>query len=514
MRDRDARLRDRRLFAIAGGLALLGIGLFAYKLLVRGFPLFPGTAEDLWEIEVAVSFLADGDPVEVRLYLPGDEPGSTVEREDFVSGDYNVSTRRSAGNRAAEWASEQASGDQALFYRCLVRRKAAAASPPARPASPAWPDLPDFRLAAAEAILAEALAQSRDLDGLVADLFALLDRSATNTNVSILLEDSPSRRAKTQAAVALLALHGVPARVVRGVRLERPRRNVPLVTLLEAWDGDAWRAFDPSNGKPAPTDDFVVWWRGSGSLARLVGGSQLQTTVAIRPAEQTRTELALARASGAERWFNELSLQALPVATQEVYRVLLLVPVGALIVVLMRTVVGFRTLGTFMPVLIGLAFRETRLLWGLALFTFLVAVGFTARRFLERLRLLLVPRLATVLTLVVLAMAAISVVSNRLGLERGVSVGLFPMVILTMTIEHMSTAWEERGPREAILQGLGSLATATLVYLVINARFISHLVFTFPELLLVLLAGVLLLGRYSGYRLTELRRFAWLQERA
>jgi hypothetical protein len=31
--------------------------------------------------------------------------------------------------------------------------------------------------------------------------------------------------------------------------------------------------------------------------------------------------------------------------------------------------------------------------------------------------------------------------------------------------------------------------------------------FVFPELLLVVLAATLLLGRYSGYRLTELRRF-------
>jgi len=37
---------------------------------------------------------------------------------------------------------------------------------------------------------------------------------------------------------------------------------------------------------------------------------------------------------------------------------------------------------------------------------------------------------------------------------------------------------------------------------------LEHLIFTFPELLLLVLAVVLLLGRYTGYRLTELRRFA------
>jgi hypothetical protein len=38
-------------------------------------------------------------------------------------------------------------------------------------------------------------------------------------------------------------------------------------------------------------------------------------------------------------------------------------------------------------------------------------------------------------------------------------------------------------------------------------QWLEHLIFTFPELLLVVLAIVILMGRYSGYRLTELVRF-------
>jgi len=36
---------------------------------------------------------------------------------------------------------------------------------------------------------------------------------------------------------------------------------------------------------------------------------------------------------------------------------------------------------------------------------------------------------------------------------------------------------------------------------------LEHLMFVFPELLFMLLAFTLLLGRYTGYRLTELWRF-------
>jgi hypothetical protein len=184
-----------------------------------------------------------------------------------------------------------------------------------------------------------------------------------------------------------------------------------------------------------------------------------------------------------------------------------MIPIGAFIMVLMRNVVGIDAFGTFMPVLIALAFRETQLLWGVILFSVLVALGLSIRFLLERLRLLLVPRLSAVLIVVVLLMLVISIVSHQLGMETGLSVALFPMVIIAMTIERMSVVWEERGPVDAMRAGAGSMLVAIVAYLVMGLPWLEHLVITFPELLLIVLAAVLLLGRYTGYRLSELTRF-------
>ena len=76
-----------------------------------------------------------------------------------------------------------------------------------------------------------------------------------------------------------------------------------------------------------------------------------------------------------------------------------------------------------------------------------------------------------------------------------------------MTIERMSILWEERGPGEAFVSGFGSLLAAALAFIVMNVKYLEHLVFVFPELLLVLLAATLLLGRTLGYRLMDLYRF-------
>jgi hypothetical protein len=190
----------------------------------------------------------------------------------------------------------------------------------------------------------------------------------------------------------------------------------------------------------------------------------------------------------------------------------LLVPIGVLFLVILRNVIGLRTFGTFMPVLIGLSFRETQLLWGFFLFTTLIGIGLLIRLYLEHLKLLVVPRLAAILIVVIGLMALLSVLTNKLGLERGISVALFPMVILAMTIERMSIVWEEFGAFEAIKQGTGSLIAAAIAYLIMSITYIEHLMFVFPEILLILLAVTLLLGRYSGFRLLELRRFKALSE--
>jgi len=76
-----------------------------------------------------------------------------------------------------------------------------------------------------------------------------------------------------------------------------------------------------------------------------------------------------------------------------------------------------------------------------------------------------------------------------------------------MTIERMSIVWEERGAAEAIQQGFGSLLVAGICYLVMGLDYLEHLIFVFPELLLLVLGSLLILGRYQGYRISELRRF-------
>ena len=146
------------------------------------------------------------------------------------------------------------------------------------------------------------------------------------------------------------------------------------------------------------------------------------------------------------------------------------------------------------------------------LFILIVSLGLAFRFYLERLRLLLVPRLAAVVTIVVLLMTAISILSHEMGMETGLSVSLFPMIIISLVIERMSIVWEERGAGTALKEGAGSLLMASLAYVVMGIDVLRYWVTVFPEINLIALGIVVAMGRYTGFRLTELSRFSKINQ--
>jgi len=272
-------------------------------------------------------------------------------------------------------------------------------------------------------------------------------------------------------------------------------------------NGSDWLTIDLRNAAEGWPDNLFLWTASRAPVLQVEETPRANVSFSVSRNLADAMAIAERRLEVQDANLVRYSLLSLPLQTQEVYQILLLVPIGAFIMLLLRNLVGIKTYGTFMPVLIALAFRDTGLIAGVALFVLVVGSGLLVRFYLERLRLLLVPRLAAVLTLVVLLMALVSVLSNQLNIEVGLSVALFPMVIMAMTIERMSVAWEERGAGHAIREGVGTLLVAALAFVIMSWERLEHLVFVFPEVLLILLALILVLGRYSGYRLTELFRF-------
>jgi hypothetical protein len=308
----------------------------------------------------------------------------------------------------------------------------------------------------------------------------------------------------------LLAGAHIPSRQIHGFVLSGDVQRVEFQTLLGVYNDQDWLIFDPANGNRGLPRDFFVWWVGDAPLSQVEGASLEDVQVSTQLQSVSSLELAEMRSADRDSLAGMFTVLELPLQTQSVYEVLLLVPFGILVIVLLRNIIGLSSFGTFAPVLIALAFRETELMRGLVLFVLIVSLGLVFRFYMERLRLLLIPRLAAVVTIVVLLMGLISVVGHRLDMDTGLSVSLFPMIIISMVIERMSVVWEERGAWTSIREGIGSLAMAALAYAVMGIELLGYWVRVFPEVNLAILAILIALGRYTGFRVNELIRFRQL----
>jgi hypothetical protein len=499
-----------KVYIVAALLALLGLTTALYKHFALGFPMLPDQATEVWTLEAKIEFQASGAPVLVSLAMPDEQQAIEILNENFTTSGYGFSEiDQPDGTRRAQWTRRSASGRQLLYYRLQVYPAVLDQEPEFHaPAEPTPPEFDSAKAASASALLDEIHAVSADTPTFVAQLLRALTVEPLSPNAAFLLGErrSPSQIAET--ALQLLSLAGIPNRIVRGLFLEDGRRRQKLVDLIEVYDDGAWQIFDPQTARAGKPTNFVIWRRGDVSLLDVEGGVDSEVTFSIVSNYRPSRDLALETATDNRATLIDFSIYSLPVEEQNAFKTILLVPIGTLVVAVFRILIGIRTSGTFMPILIALAFIQTTLLWGLLLFLIVVGAGLYIRFHLARLNLLLIGRISAVVTVVIGLMSAISILSYKLGLNQILTVTFFPMIILSWTIERMSILWEEEGPREVAIQGGGSLLVATGAYLCMSNDVVAHLTFNFPELLLVQLALILLIGQYTGYRLTELKRFS------
>ena len=502
-------MRERTHVLVLAGVAIAaGLSLFYYKVTRLGLPLTPEAQTEVWTIESHVSFRGNGGPAKATLRLPAVGPHFGILSENYVSRGFGLNTADIDGRREAQWAIRRARGEQSLYYRFVVYREEGSQPVEPKPAFPPRPKLDEPYAGALDQLVTKVRQRSADVASFTREMLRELNANPPGEEIALFGDFMSKPLDRVHTAQTLLAGAQIPSRIVHGLRLgEEQQRGVKVEPWLEVHNETSWLLFDPTTGDQHNPKDFLVWWYGDDPLLVATGVRGERVELSVRRNVVDSLEVAERRAELHASNAYRFALFELPLQAQVSYGVLLLVPIGGLVMAFLRNIIGVPTFGTFTPVLIALAFRETQLLNGLLLFSSVVVLGLTVRFYFERLGLLLVPRLAAVLTVVVLLLVAIGVLSNELDIETGLSVALFPMVILTMVIERMSIVWEERGPAEAIVEGCGSMAVASAAYLVMSINEIQHLVFAFPELLLLVLAASLLLGRYKGYRLSELIRF-------
>jgi TPR repeat protein len=172
-------------------------------------------------------------------------------------------------------------------------------------------------------------------------------------------------------------------------------------------------------GKPQVQTDvseFLIWQRGGPALLELRGGQNARVVFSVMKQQLAAGFVLEQAAARNDESAVNFSLSRLPIEQQNSFGLLLMIPFGALVVVIMRNFIGIKTTGTFMPILLAMAFLDTTLLSGLFLFVVVVSVGLMMRSYLSRLDLLLVPRISAVVVVVIGIMVTFGILGAQFNL--------------------------------------------------------------------------------------------------
>ncbi|MGI9429322.1 MAG: 7TM domain-containing protein [Bythopirellula sp.] len=318
-----------------------------------------------------------------------------------------------------------------------------------------------------------------------------------------LAEMRTSDLGRAKVFVTLCRAIDIPARLVVGFELRHGQQAQPHV-WTEVHRDNRWIPFDPVYGSTRVMPSLFVPIRRAG--ASIVRGEDVENIVANYSIQRMPPDPDVLK-SEAKHPAHVFDLTRLPLPLHDTLSLMLLLPLGALITAVFRNLVGLQTLGTFAPALLAMSIIYAAWGTGLVMLTVVIIAGLLGRSLLEKLHLLMVPRLSIVLTVIILCVVFAVSLLNYWSPGQTAQTVLIPLVILTILIERFYVTSEEDSPGFAVQLVLGTIVVAAFCYLLLRWEYIGQLVLIYPEIHLFTIAAFVLIGRYSGYRLTELWRF-------
>ena len=312
---------------------------------------------------------------------------------------------------------------------------------------------------------------------------------------------------KSRLLVALARNLGYPARIKGGIILKASNKRTSHAWAELHINGD-WVPFDALNGHFAYLPaNYLELYEGDAFLVTHSPGIQFDYAYEIKPQESLPMINEEAQGIDELTAFSLWGLVKNGAISKKNLFLLLMLPLGGLIVALLRNIVGIRTFGVFLPVLIAFSLLETGFTTGMVLFLFLILfVGLITRPF-DAMGLLHTPKLVISLTLMVLVMALGNYFGLRIDIPWLGALTLFPTIILTISAERFSKLIVEDGFHKATGTLLQTLLAVGVCYLLFAVPGLNGILILFPELLLLVITACMLLGRYVGLRWTELLRF-------
>ncbi|MDX8385974.1 MAG: UUP1 family membrane protein [Gallionella sp.] len=523
---KSSNMRRNVYLLVLAIMVLLPISVTVYKLYVLDYPLAGLIPAPSYKVEVSMQVEGHGEDINLHTFLPKTDSRQVVDNEQNASGGFNAEITSDRLNREVSWRAENVKGQQHVLYSYVVRAQHVRFNIP--------PDLgipPSYSPALTPYLIAEPGIQ-KDHEEIVAalhrivpsenptileavtlihrhlqDNFANRNFSGYTDALTALRLEEASCNGKSRLFVAMLRKLNIPARLVGGLVMQ-PGSKRTSHQWVEVYVNGHWVPFDTINDHFSEIpENYLTLYYGDKVLFKHTANVNFQYLFKIsrqlisRPDAQNVLSQSMLNVTNFYAFFERVGI------SQNLLTILLMLPLGALVTVVFRNVIGLETFGTFLPALIASAARETGLLWGMIGLISIILISALVRRALDWLQLLHSPKMAIMLTTVVIVMMAITVGGVQLGLFQLAHMTLFPIAILAITAERVALMESEQGSKKVAQITFMTLIVIAACYAVMESLFMQSLILAFPELLLVVIALNLWLGKWIGIRVLEFVRF-------
>lgn len=505
------------------GLFLAAILPIAYKTFILDLDFFPKLKKDVWELEFTASI--PGGLKEKTLEFPVIGPESRVKilSTQWQSGALNVQVKKTKEGYFAV-LSDLGNQSTKVYYRVLLQSQDKKYKLPKNVSANGYPKsvrafLNSFPVSEnLEELLSRletelGLANMNRLEKVKA-LFYFIHEEILRSDETLGLENTllysrGTNLARVNLLTLLLRRQGIPARTIHGIKLlDKKDTKRPWVYWNEVYLGKKWIPVFPIKGYFAEIPAAYIPLYGSIETDEKKSPEGFRYAIfANRLLSDRFSALEYSQElAKKESPFLSFSPYTLPLSEQPALKLLLLFSLGCLVLAVCRNIIGIKTFGIFFPILMALFFKDTSLLFGMGFFAFLLALGYAERFFLGKLHLLAVPRFSIILTLIVLTLLIFAILNHQYRFSP-YNPTLLPIIIITMFIERFSIMLEEEGWLNTVKSLAGTLVIALFSYGLFSWKDLELLLYTHPELLFAVIALLILIGKYTGYRLAEFIRF-------
>lgn len=184
---------------------------------------------------------------------------------------------------------------------------------------------------------------------------------------------------------------------------------------------------------------------------------------------------------------------------QETIILILILPIIATVIAFARQIIGWKAFGIYTPLITAFAFWAVGLKYGLFVFLIVLITGMLVRFIIKKLRLLYLPRVAIILTIVALAVLSLLFFTP--------SISIFPILIIITLLEEFIGAQIKKGLRSAVILSLETIFLAIVCYYLIIWTWLQNTLLNYPWIIILTIIFNIIIGKWTGLRLTEYLRF-------